>query len=86
MTISNPQYAFLKADYANPNLNQALWESEDSSEIKNEYVFTPSTRTNTMYQIIPTNVYLKVNSLLPFLISLPVDIYCIVLFMIGEAM
>ncbi len=85
MTISNPQYAFLQADYANPNLNQALWESEDSSEIKNVNVLTPSTRTNSVYKIIPTNVYLKVNSLLPFLISLPVDIYCIVIFMIGEA-
>ncbi len=84
MAISNPQYAFLEADYANPNLNQALWELEESSEIVNEFTLTANTQSNIALKIMPTNVYLKVNSLLPFLISLPVDIYCITILMLGE--
>ncbi|MFP3916687.1 hypothetical protein U5N28_02660 [Lysinibacillus telephonicus] len=84
MTILNPRYAFLEADYANPNLNQALWNLEDSSEIENESGLIANAHTNTMSKIIPPNVYLKISPLLPFLNSLPVDIYCIAILLLGE--
>lgn len=84
LAIANPQYAFLEADYTNPNLNQALWELEDSSEIVNQNVLIANSQSKAVFKIIPTSTYLKVSAVYPYLIAIPVDIYCIVILLIGE--
>lgn len=84
MAISNPQYAFLEADYVNPNLNEAIWELEDSSEKITINERLADAQSNTGLIIFPTNIYIKVNSILPYLHTVPVDVYCIVLLFIGK--
>lgn len=74
MAISNPQYAFLEADYMNPNLNRFLTKLDDSSSEKvkdREH----DDISETVLKMIPTNVYLKVNWLSYFVNSRYL-IYC----------
>ncbi|MEK9199001.1 hypothetical protein ACH0B5_03615 [Ureibacillus sp. 179-F W5.1 NHS] len=84
MAISNPQYAFLEADYVNPNLNEAIWELQDSSEKVNNNGLLVDAQSNARFKIIPTNIYLKLNALFPYLHMVPIDMYCIVMLFIGE--
>ncbi|MEQ6353447.1 hypothetical protein ABNX05_02330 [Lysinibacillus sp. M3] len=76
MSISNPQYAFLEVDFHNPNLTQA--------ELKVENIISEGVRKNNeivgntkiSLKIIPPNVYIKLNWMIGWLLSIPVDIYC----------
>ncbi|TSI02651.1 hypothetical protein [Lysinibacillus sp. BW-2-10] len=76
MPILNSQYAFLEADYTNPNLTQVktvITESSNKFPQQSEFKKEGSiTKTN-----FPPTMLLNVNWLLGWLIALPVDIYCI---------
>lgn len=74
MAISNPQYAFLEADYMNPNLNRFLTKLDDSSleKVKDR---EHDDISETVLKMIPMNVYLKVNWLSYFVNSRYL-IYC----------
>ncbi|SOB99136.1 hypothetical protein SAMN05880501_102155 [Ureibacillus xyleni] len=69
MSIKNAQYAFLESDYNNPNLNKTDKVLEKSTPLINT---------------IPPNVLLKCNWILIWLISIPVDIYCITIFVLAN--
>lgn len=62
LAILNPQYAFLEADYLNPNLKQVKSKFEDL-EIVKDCELVASAHSNSILKIIPPNLYLKVNSL-----------------------
>ncbi|MFL0504811.1 hypothetical protein ACH0B5_03600 [Ureibacillus sp. 179-F W5.1 NHS] len=68
LAISNPQYAFLEADYMNPNLNRFLPKLKDCSE-KVDDREQHEDLSETLLKMIPTNVYLKVNWLSYFVNS-----------------
>lgn len=63
LAILNPQYAFLEADYANPNLKQVISKLKDSSEMANNREQGADAHTNSLLNVIPPNLTLKVNSL-----------------------
>lgn len=62
LAILNPQYAFLEADYANPNLKQFISKFKDPSEMENIGELVDA-NSNLILKMIPPNLYLKVNTL-----------------------
>ena len=67
LAILNPQYAFLEADYLNPNLKQVKLKFEDSLEMVNDCEHAANPHLNAILKFIPPNLYLKVNSLSYFI-------------------
>ncbi|MDM5248724.1 hypothetical protein [Lysinibacillus sp. G4S2] len=83
MSILNPQYAFLKSDFYNPNLTQAELKVENISEEvrkNNELVGN----TKIALKIIPPNVYIKLNRMIGCFLLIPIDIYCIAALVVAE--
>ena len=81
MSILDPRYAFLEADYANSNLNQVKPKGENISEIvrgKSGLIGG----TALALTIIPTTVFAGVNWMIGLFISLPADIYCVAMMLI----
>lgn len=77
MSVSNPQYSFLKVDFHNPNLTQAELKVEDISEgvwKNNDNKHVGNTKIALI--IISPNVYIKLNWFIGWLLWIPVDIYC----------
>lgn len=72
LSILNPQYAFLKVDFQNPNLAhlelKVMNTSEELRKVSN---------TKTAYKIIPSNIYIKLIWMKEWFLLIPVDIYCI---------
>ncbi len=62
LAILNPQYAFLEADYENPNLKQVISKIKDTSE-KENHRKPVNNYSNSLLKAIPPNLYFKVNSL-----------------------
>ncbi len=77
MAILNPQYLFLEADYENPTLNQVEHTPEDPIEKIGNIGDIPSTLRLTSMKI-----FAGANWMLTFLVSLPVDIYCVIALLI----
>ena len=75
MSISNPQYAFLKVDFHNPNLTQAELKVENISEEGRKNIELVE-NTKMALKIISPNVYIKLNWLIGWILWIPVDIYC----------
>jgi len=75
LSISNPQYAFLKVDFHNPNLTQAELKVENISEEGRKNIELVE-NTKMALKIISPNVYIKLNWLIGWILWIPVDIYC----------
>lgn len=80
MAILNSQYAFLEADFNNPNLNtdnykieQNKTKSTDNIQIKSE---------NHKVIKLPTKIYLKSVPIIHYLNVVPADIYSASLFLL----
>ncbi len=83
LSILNPQYAFLKADFHNPNLTQAEQQVENISEgvrKNNELVGN----TKIALNIIPPNVYIKLHWIIGCLLLIPIDIYCVTALVVAK--
>ncbi|PYF08945.1 hypothetical protein [Ureibacillus chungkukjangi] len=83
MTILNPQYSFLEADYNNASLSHIKLENESTSgmiqgSIEAEKEVSKSLKSTIIWLL------LKVNPVAPILVRVPADIYCIVFLMTGE--
>ncbi|MGE7672790.1 hypothetical protein ACQKMV_04255 [Lysinibacillus sp. NPDC094403] len=83
MSILNPQYAFLEADFHNPNLTQAELKFENISEgvRKNNELLG---NTKIALKLIPPNVYIKLNWMIGCLSLIPIDIYCIAALVVAK--
>lgn len=83
MSILNPQYAFLEIDFLNPNLTKTELKVENISEgvrKKNE----PVGKTKIVLKIMPTDVYIKLNGFIGWLLFIPIDIYCVATLMVAK--
>lgn len=86
MTILNPQYSFLEADYKNSSLNGAKLEYENISiDVQQQNLETNiDVKRSLKYTIIWLLV--KINPMATILVWVPADIYCVVFLMTGEMM
>ena len=83
MTILNPQYAFLEADYKNTNLGQGKEkEAHISSNVRQS--IEPIKEEIKGFKSIVIWLLLKINPVAPILVYVPADIYCVVFLMTGE--
>jgi len=82
LTILNPQYAFLEADYEKTSLSQIKNENL-STIIRSE---NPEKAEKKGLKDIFIWLLLKINPLAPTLLWIPADIYCIAILMTGEIM
>ena len=82
MTILNPQYAFLVADYQNTSLHQEKNENI-SSNLQSAETTTDAKKglKDLFFWLL-----LKINPIAPTLLWIPADIYCIAILMTGEIM
>ena len=83
LSILNPQYAFLDLDFHNPNLTQAELIIEHISEevLKDSKL---AENTKTALKIIPSNIYIKLNLIMGWLILIPIDMYFVAALLIGK--
>ena len=83
MTILNPQYAFLEADYKNASLGQGKEnEAHISSNVRQS--IEPIKEEVKGFKSIVIWLLLKINPVAPILVYVPADIYCVVFLMTGE--
>jgi len=83
LTILNPQYAFLEADYKKASLNQEkLKDVSASSNIQQS--LEPIKEEIKGFKSMVIWLLLKINPVAPILINVPPDIYCVVFLLTGE--
>ena len=83
MSILNPQYAFLEVDFHNPNLTQVELKVENiPEEVRKKSELAGNTKS--ALKIIPSNVYIKLNLMLGWLLLIPVDIYIVAALVIAS--
>ncbi|MDN4493569.1 hypothetical protein [Ureibacillus aquaedulcis] len=80
LTILNPQYAFLEADYNNASLNQIKLDKDGTVSPNLE----PSIEMSKGLKNTLIGLLIKVNPVTPILVWVPADIYCVVFLMTGE--
>ncbi|QCR33095.1 hypothetical protein [Lysinibacillus sp. SGAir0095] len=80
MTILNPQYSFLEADYHNSSLSKVklINESNAHQALEAELEATGGFKNTIIWLLV------KLNPVAPTLLWIPADIYCIVFLMTGE--
>lgn len=80
MTILNPEYAFLEADYNNSSLSRIQFKDESTIiQSMDLGINADKSLKNTIIGLL-----IKVNPMTPILAWIPADIYCIVFLMTGE--
>lgn len=85
LTILNPQYAFLEADYKNTSLNNQLNPINEHTITNIQSVETKIDAKRGLKDIVIW-LLLKINPLAPTLLWIPADIYCIAILLTGEIM
>jgi hypothetical protein len=74
LSIVNPQYGFLKADYLNPNLrqrNKTVDAASSKTQIKDESVLT-------------TDINAKLIFIYNWLMIISADLYCAIIFVLAN--
>jgi len=95
LSIVNPQYAFLEADYENPNLSKVVAEESSpgmpqvKSDVENNQEEKPKNAEHRSDSKAALNnslmsAYLQVNWKLGTLLWIPADIFCIAYLVLVE--